>query len=142
MRSIACAACGTVRWDSSLRCPACGSATALPEPPTSVVAAPPVGRRRPVFDVRWRLVSETVSPSAKQRRERLEIAIALVIVALLAAALFVYDAPYFGALGASPQVLLSEGTVWPNYGVSGVGGEFTADRAGTLVGGWQVSNPP
>ncbi len=141
MRSIACAACGTVRWDSSLRCPECGSATTLPQPPTHVVAAPPTPRRR-VFDVRWREIPDAPPRSPNRRRERVEIAIALLIVGIVAAALFVYDAPYFGDVGASPQVLISSGTTWPDYAVSGIGGGFTANHSGTLKGGFQVLDGP
>jgi hypothetical protein len=140
MRSIACAACGAVRWDSALRCPECGSATTLPEPPTSLVAAPPPGPRRRILTVPWRDVPDAARRPANRRRERLEIAIALLIVGILAATLFYYDAPHFEPSGPAPQVIFADGTVYPTYGDNGYGAPITARNAGTLEGGFRASN--
>ena len=73
----------------------------------------------------------------------METAIALLIVSILVAALFVYDAPFFSAAGPTPQVLIPAGQAWPPTEGGGHGGAagagFTANQAGTLTGGFRVS---
>ena len=145
MRSFACAECGTVRWDSSLRCPECGSATTLPEAPTGVVPAPSSARRRRVLDVAWREVPESATRRPARHRQTVEIAIALAIVGVLAAVVFVYDVPHIASpgpgAGAAPQVVIGNGKTWPvANGDIVTYYNFTAARAGTLTGGFQVFN--
>src|SRR5579863_816831 len=113
MRSIACAACGTVRWDSSLRCPECGSANRLPEPPTSVVTAPPAGPRRRILNVPWREVPDPQRSPPLGRRKWIEEGVALGIVAALLIGVYLYDAGRSAAPVASPQILEGNGQAFP-----------------------------
>lgn len=142
MRSIACAACGTVRWDSSLRCPECGSATTLPEPPTSVVAAPPPGPRRRILNVPWREVPDRPRQPANRRRERVEIAIALVVVGILLVTALAYDALHQTSSTSAPQIVLTSGSQENVTNDQSAVTVFTTQGSGELEGTFTVSGAP